>query len=167
MLGPWQGHLSGPGTPGQHSSQTMHDAVDFYYDNGFLINFYSHSLSATTGQDDGQATPLTADYVEYCTNTLLHPKAWSANAKDIYAWWLQRSNAQITVTYITNGSHSVANATIIGAQNTNIAIEVLAPGSGLVVVSQLLTHGVAATTDSYRVRGELIKVRVGTSTTNI
>ena len=42
----------------------------------------------------------------YSLNTNLHPRIWSANAVGVYQWWLQRSNAQISVSYATNGNQS-------------------------------------------------------------
>ena len=67
--------------------------MDFYYSLGALINFYSHTLSTGLG-DAGQLVP---DYLTYSLNTNLHPRLWSANAVGVYQWWLQRSNAQISV----------------------------------------------------------------------
>jgi hypothetical protein len=165
VVGPWQDHSSGPGV---HTSDTLHRAVDFYYTNGFLVNFYAHSLTAiTAGGDPGQAAGLMADYVQYCMDTNRFPRLWSSNARDVYQWWLKRSTAQISASYNTNAGHSVVTVTIAGAQDTNTAIEILAPGSGSVAVSQLLTNGVAATAGSYRTSGELIKVRVGMAVTNV
>jgi len=162
VVGPWQGASLGNG---QHDSSTLHQAVDFYYNNGFLINFYSHSLTSTTNiVDGGSAAPLMADYVVYCTN---HARMWSANARDGYQWWLQRSNVQITASYGTNGTHTIAGVAINGSQNTNTSIELLAQGAGAVIVYQLKTNGVTASTNSYRISGELVKVRVGTAVTNV
>ena len=72
-LGPWQG--SSPGN-GLHTTQTMHDGVDFYYTNGFLINFYGHSLTAGlagTGDDLGGAADLISNYVAYCSDSSATP----------------------------------------------------------------------------------------------
>jgi hypothetical protein len=168
VLGPWQGSSTDNGL---HTPDTMQEGVDFYYSNGFLINFYAHSLTgvlAGTDDDQGQAAGLMSNYVAYCANSVLHPRIWPANARDVYNWWLNRSTAQVTAhSYPTNGSHSVATVAITGAQSTNTAIEILAVGFGSAFVSQLLTNGVAATTNSYRTTGGVVKVLVGTAITNV
>jgi hypothetical protein len=164
VVGPWQNHSGGSGV---HTSQTLHDAVDFYYSNAFLINFYSHSLTYVTDGDRGGATALMADYVAYCADTSVHPRIWPSNAREIYNWWIKRSAAQMVASYGTNASHSVATAIISGSQDTNTAIDIVALKEGALFISQLLTNGVAASTDSYRVVNGLIKVRVGTTVTNV
>src|SRR5205085_7197535 len=73
-LEPWH-------SPGVQTSQTMHDGVDFYYNLGALVNFYSHTLS--TGL--GDAGPLVADYITYSLDPGLHPRIWSQNASGIYS----------------------------------------------------------------------------------
>jgi hypothetical protein len=164
VVGPWQNRSSGPGV---HTQSTLQAAVDFYYTNGFLINFYSHSLTAAlagTSDDRGGAADLMADYVSYCTN---HARIWSANAKSLYTWCLNRSTALVTATYTTNGTHSVATISITGAQDTNTTVEIFGPGSQPVVVGQLRTNTVLAATNSYRTSGQLIKIRVGTTVTNV
>ena len=75
----------------------MRAGVDFYYTNGFLINFYAHSLTAAlagTPGDEGQAADLMSNYVAYCADSSLHPRIWPANARNIYQWWSNRSTAQ-------------------------------------------------------------------------
>ncbi|MGD0263017.1 MAG: Ig-like domain-containing protein, partial [Verrucomicrobiota bacterium] len=152
--------------PGVHTANTLHAGANFYYTNGFLLNFYAHGL--TTGL---RAYPFTAgylipDYVQYCMNTQSFPRLWSTNARGVYAWWVKRSTAQITASYgTTNGTHSLATVTISGAQDTNTAVEILASGFGSAVVSRLLTNG--ETNNTYRTSGELIKVLVGTTVTNV
>ena len=163
-LDPWH-------PPGVHTLQTMQAGVDFYYQMGFLINFYAHGLS--TGDQGPMPYPQTAGYlipayIQYGMNAQLHPNLWPANARAIYQWWLNRSTAQVTAhSYPTNGSHTVATATITGSQDTNTAIEVFAATAGSFFVPQLLTNGVAAGTNAYRITGETIKVRVGTAVTNV
>src|SRR5256885_1562250 len=72
--------------PGVQTAATMHAGVDFYYNLGALINFYSHTLSTGLG-DAGSLVP---DYISYCANTNVHPRTWPANAVLVYQWWLQR-----------------------------------------------------------------------------
>src|SRR5207244_957038 len=109
-----------------HTAGTVHELVDFYYGLGALINLYSHSSSDGSA---GQAGGVASEYVKYTMNTNLHPRLWSANAASVYAWWLQRSNAQVSASYTTNGNQSVITLSITGAQDTNTAVEILAPSS--------------------------------------
>ena len=96
---------------------------------------------------------------------------WSANAVGVYKWWLQRSNAQISVSYTTNGSQWSLTTTIKGATHTNTAVEVLLPSAGYTNI-QVLTNGVLAGGSSYRTSTnalngqEVIKLWVGKSVTN-
>ncbi|HSU53473.1 MAG TPA: hypothetical protein VLT36_05405, partial [Candidatus Dormibacteraeota bacterium] len=124
--------------PGVHTSQTVHDAVDFYYKLGALINIYSHTLSTGLG-DAGQLTP---DYLTYSLNTNIHPRVWSANAVGVYQWWQQRSNAQISVSFATNTSQSIATFTIAGATDPNTTVELFLPGTAPYCGFQVFTNGV-------------------------
>ena len=137
--------------------------MDFYYDLGALINLYSHTLSTGLG-DAGQLVP---DYITYSLNTNLHPRLWSANAVDVYQWWLQRSNAQFSVSYSTNGNQSVTTVSITGASDTNTSVEVSVPANGSASGLQVLTNNVLAGGSSYRTNGPLIRIRVGTAITNV
>lgn len=148
--------------PGVQTSQTLHDAIDFYYNLGALVNFYSHSLA--TGLGDAGA--LVPDYITYSLNTNLHPRIWSANGASVYQWWLARSNAQITVTSTTNGYQSQTTFSIKGATDPNTAVELLIPGSNSMCSIQVITNGVLAGLSAYRTNGQSIKLRVGTSVTN-
>ncbi|MDB6110516.1 MAG: hypothetical protein JWR69_2266, partial [Pedosphaera sp.] len=148
--------------PGVQTSATMHTAVDFYYGLGALINFYSHTMSTGLG-DAGQLVP---DYITYSMNTNLHPRLWSTNAIGIYQWWLQRSNAQIAVSYTTNLNQSIANVSITGAANTNTTVEILVPATNPFCSLQVFTNGVLAGASVYRTNGQLIKIRVGISVSN-
>jgi hypothetical protein len=149
--------------PGVHTSQTMHDAVDFYYGLGALINLYSHTLSTGLG-DAGQLTP---DYITYSLNTNLHPRVWSANGLLIYQWWLQRSNAQISVSCSTNGDQSQASFTIAGATHTNTAVELVVPSTVSFCAVQVLTNNILAAQPAYRIKGQIIRVQVGMTITNV
>jgi hypothetical protein len=144
------------------NSDALHAGVDFFYNMGFLINFYSHTLS--TGE--GPAGSLASDYVTYGMNSSLHPRLWSANAVSVYQWWLQRSNVQMTASVATNGAQSIVTCSIANAVNTNSAIELVVPGTNSCCNLQVLTNGVLAGTNVYRLNGQVIKVRVGTSVTN-
>jgi hypothetical protein len=144
-----------------HSTNTtVHAEVDFYYNLGALVNVYAHTLS--TGE--GQAGDLEPDYVTYCANTNLHPRIWGANGVGIYQWWLQRSNIQVSVSYTTNSSQASASFTITGATDPNDAIELLMPAQycGL----QIQTNGATVPSAGYRINGQVLKIRVGTSVAN-
>jgi hypothetical protein len=149
--------------PGVQTSATLHDAIDFYYNLGALLNFYSHTLS--TGE--GDAGPLEADYITYSMNTNFHPRLWSANGIGVYQWWVQRSNAQVTATCTTNGNQTTATFTISGSTSTNTTVELFLPSTNLFCNLLVLTNGVAANTNAYRTSLQTIKVRVGTSVTNV
>jgi hypothetical protein len=149
-----------------HTKATMHDGIDFYYNLGALINFYSHTPSTgTTPGGEGAAGELAPEYINYGLNATLHPRLWSQNANGIYAWWLQRSNAQISTSFTNNGNQSVATISVSGASDPQTAVEFVVPSdsvSGL----QVFTNGIAAGATSYRTNGPIIKVLVGTSVTN-
>jgi hypothetical protein len=136
----------------------VHDLVDYYYNLGALINLYTHNLS--TGGT------LVQDYLTYALNTNLHPRVWSANALGIYSWWLQRSNAQITASFATNGNWSVTTLSITGASDPQTAVEILVPSTSVSGL-QVLTNGIAASGGGYRTNGSVVKVLVGTSVTNV
>jgi hypothetical protein len=148
--------------PGVHTSQTLHAAIDFYYGLGGLINFYSHTMS--TGLGDAGALQL--DYITYGLNPTVHPRIWSSNGLGIYQWWLQRSNAQITASFRTNGYQSTVTLAISGARDPNTAVEILLPAANASCNFQVLTNGVVASGDSYRNNGQTLKLKVGTSVTN-
>ncbi len=149
--------------PGVHTTNTLHAAVDYYYSLGALINVYSHTLSTGEG-DAGQLVP---EYITYSMNTNLHPRLWSANAVGVYQWWLQRSNAQVSVSsVITNGNQCSTTFVVGGASDANTAVEMVLPGAGTVYDLQVNTNGAAAAGDSYRTTGQTLKVMVGTSVTN-
>jgi hypothetical protein len=148
--------------PGVQTSATLHQAIDFYYGMGFLINFYSHTLS--TGLGDAGA--LTPDYVSYCSSTSAHPRMWAANSQLIYQWWLQRSNAQISATFATNGLQSITTFGISGASDPNTSVEVLLPGATQACTVAVVTNGSLAGTNTYRISGQSIKLLVGTTVTN-
>src|SRR5882672_3902552 len=152
-LEPWH-------APGVHTSGSMHDAVDFYYGLGALINFYSHTLS--TGQ--GDAGQLVPDYISYCLDTNLHPRVWAANAMDIYQWWLKRSPARITVNYSTNGNQASIAVSLTGVTDPETTLETALPAAGTVTGLQVWTNGVSATGNSFRLAGQRLKIRVGAAT---
>ncbi len=159
--------------PAVHSVDTVHAAVDYYYNLGALVNIYSHQLSTGLAADgspsSGIAYLLVPEYISYGLNTNLHPRMWSANGALVYQWWVQRSNAQITVNYSTNGYQSLATVGVSGSVSTNTAVEILLPGTNSVCGLQVFTNGVLAGTNVYRTvtnafsNQKSVRVRVGTS----
>jgi hypothetical protein len=146
-----------------HNSASMHALVDFYYGLGALINLYSHTLSSGVGPSGS----LETDYVTYSANPTLHPRLWAANAIDLYNWWLQRSNAQISVSYsTTNSGNTVTTFSISGATDPNTALELLIPGGASFSTLQVLTNGLPADPSVYRTNGQVLKILVGTTVTN-
>ena len=149
--------------PGVQTSASLHTSVDFYYNLGTLINFYSHTL--TTGE--GDAGQLTPDYMLYSINATKHPKLWNTNAIGLYQWWLSRSNVQVTTSYAASGLQSSVTYSIKGSSDPNTAIELLIPGGLGACNLTVTTNGVAAGTNAYRmVNTQLIRLKVGTTVTN-
>ena len=155
-LEPWR-------PPAVQTSQTLHDAVDFYYNIGGLINFYSHTLS--TGL--GDAGPLQLDYITYSLNTNLHPRIWSANAASVYQWWLQRSNVQISASCTADSNQSVTLFSVLGASTPTPPWNSSSPASGSALELQVFTNGVLAGGNSYRTNGEPGKSPGGTSVATV
>ncbi|HMD54827.1 MAG TPA: hypothetical protein VKJ65_09785, partial [Phycisphaerae bacterium] len=132
-----------------HTAESIQALVDFYYNMGGLINLYCHS-----GDVNGMDGSLPSDYL---TDSLSMPRIWSTNAAGIYSWWLQRSNAQVTVNYTNVGNQSVTTLSITGESNTNAAVEILAP-SAFFSALQVSTNGVLAGGSVYRTNGPEIKL---------
>src|ERR1051326_8299218 len=145
--------------PAVYNVSNLRDAVDFYYNLGALINIYSHTLSTGLGAG-GQ---LAIEYLTYGLNTNLHPRLWpTANAVNVYQWWLARSNAQITATCGTNGNQSIATVAISGATDTNTSVEVVIPSTGSAFGVQVFTNAILAGPSVYRTNNQGFKIRVGT-----
>ena len=146
-----------------HTSASIHAGVDYYYNLGGLVNFYSHTLSTGLGAAGG----LVLDYITYSMNTNLHPRLWAANSIGVYNWWLRRSNALMSVTYFaTNGDQVVLRYDLSGATDTNTAVEAAIPGPGTYSNLQVFTNGTAAGANVFRTNGQVIKIRTGASVTN-
>ena len=146
-----------------HTSASMRAGVDFYYNLGGLVNFYTHSSSSGLGSSG----PVTSEYVTYVMNTNLHPRIWSQNAIGLYNWWLQRSNVQMSASYTTNGAQSIINCTISGSTSSTTAIELVLGGSNPPCAIEVLGNGSPAATNRYRLTGNVLKIRVGTSFTTV
>ncbi|MGH7990138.1 MAG: cadherin-like domain-containing protein, partial [Limisphaerales bacterium] len=142
-----------------YTDTIMDQMIDSYYNMGALINLYCHSSSA----GGGDAGTLPINYVTY---SLSKPRIWSANMASIYSWWLQRSNAHVAVTYTNVGSQSTTAFSISGESNTNAAVEMMTPSASFSDL-QVFTNGVLVDDNVYRTNGQVIKVLVGTSVSNV
>jgi len=100
-------------------------------------------------------------------NAQIHPWLWATNARGVYQWWLNRSAAQVTAAYATNGNEATVTITIAGAQDTNTAVEVDVPATASYYNLQVYTNGHSAGGESWRTNGQRIKVQVGTSVNNV
>jgi hypothetical protein len=155
-LDPWN-------PPGVFNVVNVREAIDFYYDLGALINIYSHSLS--TGQGDGGA--VAREYLLYGMNTNVHPRMWGANAISVYEWWVQRSNATLSTIISTNGGRTVATMAVTGATHADTAVELALTGAGQSDELLVRTNGLEASAADYRLVGSTIRVRTGTTVTNV
>ena len=137
-----------------HTSSTMHAAVDFYYNLGALINFYGHNPS-----DPGN---LQGEYLRY---SAAKPRIWATNSTGVYDWWSLRSNVNITPTYSEMGEIAIAGAIVTGATDNDTTVEIAIPGwnrddpSGL----QVFIEGSQTTSDNYRITNDGVKVKIGAS----
>jgi len=140
-----------------HNASTIHAAVDFYYDLGTLINLYSHQSSA-----GGNAH-------EYLTYGVSKPRVWSTNAVGVYDWWALRSNVVVTPTFNSVGSRVTTVAQVSGATDPDTAIELVIPhwDTGAVRELEVLLDGVAADLADYRTTDYGLKIKVGTTVSNV
>ncbi len=154
-----------------HNAQSVQDLIDFYYNMGALINLYAHSPSdgspsISAGPNNFLVTQPTLEQ-ENVTYTMTKPRVWSANALGIYGWALKRTNMAVVPSFSSTGDQSITTLAVSGAADPNAAVEVLTPDleiSGL----QVLTNGVTvAAGTGYRINGQVVKVLVGTSVTNV
>jgi hypothetical protein len=122
-------------------------------------------ISKNTGE--GDAGYLVPDYIMYCANAQIHPWLWATNARGVYQWWLNRSAAQVTAAYATNGNQATVTITIAGAQDTNTAVEVNVPATASYSGLAVYTNSVLASGESWRTNGQRIKVQVGTSVSSV
>ena len=136
----------------EFSTSSIRAAVNFYYDLGSLINFYTHEPS--------QAGTVQGEYVHY---SMGKPAMWATNSVGVHDWWVARSAVNVAPAYSTNGTTSIASATVSGATDADTAIEIAVPGpwgEGIRDV-QVFLDGAPAAGDSYRITRDGVKVRVG------
>jgi hypothetical protein len=137
-----------------HTTDTMQEAVDFYYNIGAPINLYGHIASNNS--------TLIGQYINYC---LTKPRMWATNSVEISDWWRARSNTVITPSYNVTGTTAVAQATIAGATDPDTTVEVAIP-SGDISDFEVFVDGELANPADYRTVGNMVKVRVGASTSS-
>ena len=127
--------------PGVQTSQTLHSAVDFYYNLGALLNFYSHTLSTGLGRRrpagaglhhlQPEHQPAPADLVGQCGERL-----------SMVAAAIQRANeCQLHQPTATSRSQPFPSR---GQATRTPPVELLLPGSGSAFGLQVLTNGVLA-----------------------
>jgi hypothetical protein len=138
-------------------NQSLHDAIDFYYSLGALINIYTHESSASG---------LPQEYVNY---NLSKPRRWATNAIGVYDWWTHRSNVKVTPTYSMSGAVAVAEATVAGATDPETSVELVIPNwaTGAVSTVQIFLNGAPADPASYRLTTYGVKVKVGATVSNL
>ncbi|MBN1873600.1 MAG: tandem-95 repeat protein [Anaerolineae bacterium] len=141
----------------RHTATTIRALVDFYYDQGALINLYSHQSSAS---GNGNV---------YLTYVASKPSVWATNAVEVYDWWTLRSGVVITPSYTPLGNTGIAMAAVSGAVDPDTAIEMMIPhwDSESVADLQVFLDGALADSTDYRVTDDGLKVRVGTSVSNV
>ena len=153
------GNLVGQSMEDGFTTNDIHAMVDFYYNLGGLINLYSHSSS----DGSGPAGAVASDYVNY---SLSKPRIWATNSIGLYQWWTNRTSAQVSPTFSTNGNQWQATLAVSGAADPNTSVEFYLP-SALYYGLQVSTNGTNAGANAWRVTGQTVKVLVGTSVTNV
>ncbi|MBN1488181.1 MAG: hypothetical protein JW981_11115, partial [Anaerolineae bacterium] len=135
-----------------HTTASMQELVDFYYDIGALINLYSHQ-SSTGG--------VARDYLIYGTSK---PRVWSTNAVGIYDWWQRRSPVSITPSYSNLGHNVIAKVQVSGAVDPQTAVEFTIPHWESFTLDDVAVFldGVPAGAGTYRSTSNGVKVQVGT-----
>jgi hypothetical protein len=141
-----------------HTVSSVDPAVDFYYNLGALINLYSHALSS--------ADAVTQEYI---ARNLSKTRNWSTNATGLYDWWQLRSGVAIAPSYSLVGNTASAQATVSGATDPETAVELALPNwsNGSITNLQVFLNGALADAANYRTTSYGVKVRVGTTVSNV
>ena len=139
-----------------HDEQTILALVDSYYDQGALVNLYSHNLSTE---------PLPNVYLLACA---AKPEIWATNATDVTDWWTKRAPVHVTSSHALNGDRLVATATVTGATDPETAIEMFIPDWALASTGlQVKLNGAPADPSSFRTYHQGIKIKVGTTISTV
>ena len=140
-----------------HTIQTLHDAVDFYYNLGALVNIYGHEPT------------ITGVHHEYPIYAAAKPRMWKTNAVGMYDWWVLRTPVNVIPTVTHMGNMSVAHAVVSGGTDPETAIEMVIPKyrTGAIDDVTVLINGVPATSIQYRLTSYGVKVKVGAGSSNV
>ena len=138
-----------------HTTASIDAAVDFYYNLGFLLNFYTHSPS-----NDGSVGQ------EYLTRSAAKANMWSTNAVGLHDWSQLRSGVTVTPAVTTIGTSYIATAAVTGATDPNSAVEMVLPQAYLGKVTVFL-NGTQAAASEFRNTATGVKVRVGSSVATV
>ncbi|MFZ5877417.1 MAG: beta strand repeat-containing protein [Nitrospirota bacterium] len=136
-----------------HTTASMQAAVDFHYDLGGAINLYGHIPSTGTN--------LMGQYVTYA---VAKPRMWATNTVEMADWWITRSTAVVTPTVSITGNLVRARATLSGATDPETSVDVALPS---VSNFQVLINDAPANASEYRVVGNVVRVRVGTTASSV
>jgi len=140
-----------------HTTDSIKAAIDFYYNLGLLLNFYTHSPSNDgVGQD-------------YVTHSMSKARLWSNNSVGISDWWRVRSNVAVTPTFTKTGVTSIVTASVSGATDPATAIEISLPqtqGQSIGDMAVFL-NGTPAAPSNYRTTDYGIKVLVGATVSSV
>jgi hypothetical protein len=141
----------------RHTVATIQALVDFYYQNGFLLNLYGH-----TGSDGG----LMKEYASYAATK---PHIWSTNSVGLYDWWVMRDELTVTPDFSRNGETAVAKAYIRGNGSPEAAIEFSLPNWNNAKKPQLEVrlNGRLADVTEYRLTNYGVKVKVGSGVSQV
>lgn len=135
-----------------HSTASLQTAIDFYYNLGALVNFYSHHPSNDGG--------LEQEYIRY---GLSRPRIWSTNAVGVYDWWQKRSTVKVSVAYNQAGRIGVALASLSGTRDPDTAVEIVLPGWSIQKLGDILVliDGAPAASSAFRATQFGIKILAG------
>ncbi len=142
--------------PPPWTESTLESAVDYYYNLGGLINFYSHEPSTNS------------NIYQYVLYSAAKPAVWPVNSMTVYNWWTRRTPVKVSPSYTIAANRFITTATISGATDPNTAIELVIPNwpvasNGI----QVELNGSFASPNSYRIYNQGIKVLVGTNVTSV
>ncbi|CAH2031347.1 Ig-like domain-containing protein [Trichlorobacter ammonificans] len=136
-----------------HTVSSIRAGIDFYYNLGALINFYTHQPSSSGGIEQ-----------EYITYGMTKTRIWSGNAVEVSDWWRLRAAVSVTPTATTTSDSYVINATVSGATDPDTAVELAIP-SGYSGTPLIYLNGQPAAATEYRTTTGGVKIRVGNSVT--
>ena len=140
-----------------HNTSSIQALVDFYAQKGYLLNLYSHASSASGNSKT---------YVDYAA---AKPNMWATNAVGLHDWWVKRDPVVVTPSYSFTGGTAVTTATISGSTDPETAIELVLPNwsSGVLGNLTVFLNGAPANPSEYRTTNYGVKLRVGTTVTQV